>query len=254
MDDNRRKVLELLSEGKVSVDEAERLLSALKGTPRKEQVRVITDNISKGVSRVLESVPHMVGSVATAFHGGTKETINMEGKSKLLLKCVGVDAEISPSDNRLLYLESSTGVVKINQEDDSVQVKSIGTTIELKIPLIDECELKLMGGMLEGTIPARTMIISCKGGEVDLGLPDSESINIYGFGGNLALAIPPDGDFNIEAEFPGGNFSTDLPVKIQEETDCSYKGTLNEGGNHIIVNCRGANVKITALKPQKEEE
>ncbi|MBN2543899.1 hypothetical protein JXI42_13660 [bacterium] len=253
MDDSIRKVLEMLSEGKINAEEAERLINALKGPERKDYAKGFTDNISKGVASILESVPNFVEPFVDPINVGTMETIDMENKQGLEVKLIGGSLQFSQSDTGKLDAMSNTGIVRINEEGDLVSIKVVGTSMNLEVPKIKTLQTKIMGGNIEGSCPAEEIELVCKGGDIDLALPFCREIKFNGYGGNLSLRIPQDGDFDIQVKKWMGNFTTDLPLEVLEDTDNYYKAKLNKGGNLIEIECKAGNVFLSGIEPSDGE-
>jgi hypothetical protein len=243
MEEAIKKVLDLLEQGKISPEEAERLIRAIKeAEATKEQSKKETEKSERKaaglgiVSEVLDEVFTGVGetvktSIGSAleialthekFHSKTFENIK-----ELNIKVLGGDLEIEPSEDEKITA-SFEGKHRIDEDLLDLSIVKEGT---LKVPQNVKINLSVLGGdvIIKGFYPE--VNIDIKGGDVS-GKIDFERLTCKVMGG----------DVEIKTE--------KKPLKMQVKAlggDVELPSEMKKSGEYYIFgegNFREAEVKV----------
>jgi putative adhesin len=149
---------------------------------------------------------------------------------KVDVKTSGGGITIGPGSGELLAETSGGGIEIGNYAGDAV-VRTSGGGIKIN--------------RIEGSIDAST-----SGGPIfaALGAQPKKDCRLHTSGGGITVELDEALSFNIDAEASGGNVSTDLPVTVQGELrKGSLRGTLNGGGQALILRTSGGSVHLRKL-------
>ncbi|HEY6400427.1 MAG TPA: DUF4097 family beta strand repeat-containing protein [Blastocatellia bacterium] len=157
--------------------------------------------------------------------------INLAGcNGKVEVKTSGGGITIGPGSGELLAETSGGGIEIGNYAGDAI-VRTSGGGIKIN--------------RIEGSIDAST-----SGGPIfaALGAQPKKDCRLHTSGGGITVELDEALSFNIDAEASGGNVSADLPVTVQGELrKGSLRGTLNGGGQALILRTSGGSVRLRKL-------
>jgi hypothetical protein len=142
MDEERIRILKLLEEGKVTAQEAEKLLLALKGQPRVEMSRdEMRAKMRRFGLREMRRIPEMVGgAVSEAWEDGLtaavrKQRFEFESKGRLMVRNVSGDTEIEGGDrSTVLFAREDGGLWKANEREGMIMAKVLSGDLKVKVP------------------------------------------------------------------------------------------------------------------------
>jgi len=168
MSEERNRILRMLEEGKITADQAARLIEALGGPgrvqdegeeirfgrrgthrhflshvrpPRPPRVRVSMSE--------LDRIPDIVaGAVSSAMKSGVPNALKTDfpGKSNLFLKSVSGDVTVEAWDGDGLHVAGTGGIVKVREREDKVMIRSISGDWKVKAPKESRLELVSVSG------------------------------------------------------------------------------------------------------------
>jgi DUF4097 and DUF4098 domain-containing protein YvlB len=154
MSEERTRVLKLLEEGKITADEAARLIEALgTGGPDEKRERRPRHRTHRTFLRELDRIPDIVGdAVSSAFTGAFGRKPEGErhfpGKKALFVRSVSGDMCIRSWDEDKMVLEGSEGFVRTREQGDRLMLRSISGDLTVKVPTESRVELVSVSGDL----------------------------------------------------------------------------------------------------------
>ncbi|HOP32119.1 MAG TPA: hypothetical protein PKU94_01900 [Candidatus Hydrothermia bacterium] len=243
MEETIKKVLKLLEDGKISPQEAERLIKAIKeSTSGEEKPRKIQftheHKLGNVVSDVFTSVTEAVGeSIESAIHVAKThhlyENLQLKPVKTIRATVLGGDAEISShidplisanfwgnyneSENSVNFTIVSKGVIKVSRGSD-VEVSVLGGNVEINGDYGD-MNLRVKGGDIHLDVRFNKIYLNIMGGDVKFTTPRKPiRMNVKKIGGDIKL--PPEfvkieeglfvfgeGEYkNIDLKILGGDF------------------------------------------------
>ncbi len=224
MEEAIRKVLDLLEQGKISPEEAERLIRAIKEAQiRQEKIihgfsdkdqqktghKTVVGEIIEGVGSAIGSALDEVFESAFKFKEEieNEKEINLENFKKLEITVLGGDCSISQHNKENVWANFK-GTHKI--EGDLLHIK-VFSKANITIPNnLDKMFIKVMGGDLKFESKIPELYISIMGGEVS-GKIDFEKLKVKIMGGDLLLKTPKK-PIEINIKTFGGDYQ--LPSEI----------------------------------------
>lgn len=246
----RMKILKLLEEGKITAEEAARLLEAVAESEPKRR----RGFFKHGMEAFSDVMSDMIGMVfSTPFKDiAEREAKEYSGKKKIIFRGISGDIEISGTDNPSVIIKKD-GYARIFEEDDTLVIKGISGNLQMETPKTVDVEIKGVTGDLSlENISGRVIVNSVAGditgkamkgyfegefvsGDVELEYDAIDGIKIKSHSGDVILRI----DENIEAEVEvtsyHGDINCDLPLKEIIERDRYLKGILNAPKSRIEV-------------------
>ena len=204
MSAEQRKILEMLAEGQITADQAERLLRAV--DEGEGAIAAARDTISKLGDAVSEAVTDAVGVIEDHIEGGelvedAGEGFALAPSAQLNIKVRGSSVTVTQGpDGSLARVTSSNGLgVKVIRKEDSctVRVGRQSGNVDICIPPVHEVAVKVAGGetRMQGITAGRTHVTAHGG-------------NLYLSDCNTALdAKCMGGDATIGGRFTGLNLS-----------------------------------------------
>ena len=252
----RERVLKLLEDGKITADQATRLLEAL-GRARSEREesggwahhpphpprppRAVRVKMAE-----LDRIPDIIaGAVSSAMRSGfgPQGALKQEfpGKSSLFLKNVSGDVDVESWESDSISFASTGGITKVRERGENVMIRSISGDIRIKVPA--ECRLDLVS--VSGDIKVR----NCSG---SFGLKNvSGDVDLADFKGTVQATIVSgdldllrvSGDLTVESKSgdigfePAGEFegqliskSGDIELRLRPDADVVLDMECEERG------------------------
>ncbi len=250
MSEERERVLGMLEEGKITADQAARLLEALKsGRPHPAASR--SRHFHRRVARLsvseLDRIPDIVASAVSSAvksghwpRGGEIKT-EFPGKSSLYLKNVSGDIEVEAWDGDGIKLESVGRMTRIRERDERVMIRSISGDIQAKVPHEVRLELTSVSGDVEVAGTNGRLGLRSVSGDVDLTDLTGElkadivsgELKLVRFQGNLEVESKS-GDIELEpvGEFSGkvSSKSGDIELRLRPDADVVLDMECEEDG------------------------
>ncbi len=263
MSQEKMKVLELLQNGKISVDEAERLLKAIGETEEECYIshQVPIPNIKKIIRETLR-FPKGMGR-----HCGMQR-YDIENPKKVSIKTGTGNLELSSTNEDSVGIEVS-GMHTIHNVDDELSINIGYGDAEIELPHCPSIDLKigtgdveidsihadsisLMSGTgdVEGSIFCKSATIVIGSGDIDLSLKKYENARITVGAGDVNMDISGGGLLKISAH-------PDAHVDLPEESVIVEEKIVNnvlkltakikgDEGREITLTVGKGNITITA--------
>lgn len=245
MSEARLIILNMLSEKKISIEEAERLLKALETESKAKPFSNVFKEIGQSlqniprsdaaqvVSEAFEHVKNTVSSVGSILDGtdqdqqlqigpGTDLKVN-HGGGNLLLHTIEGEELILSGARRGCSMDSEQNSVTVNSGGGNlavgipanVQMLSINTgggNVSVRGLSVQQLHARSAGGNLSAEgMHAGEAKISSMGGHVSLKELQTNSLEARSIGGNVDVSIQPTKEGVIDLHSVGGNVDLKLP-------------------------------------------
>lgn len=249
MNEETMKILKMLEEGKIKADEAAKLIEAV--GHRRHFVTAfsppdkIGETVSEKVREAMHSVHDVLGDVGTKIKQVVvgESQIDAEAKSRIVIKILSGDVSIEPSDGKTI--EAEGGLMKKEETDDELILKSLSGDIKLRLPKIDKVSINVLSGDISGKIKAKDLKAKTLSGDIYLHLAEIENGEFKSKSGDIALALPVKGtNLSIEAEVKTGDIDCDLPLKNEEKGDGYLKGVLNSAKGKLVAKTLAGDIEL----------
>jgi DUF4097 and DUF4098 domain-containing protein YvlB len=170
---------------------------------------------------------HLSASVAGRTAGGSVTLRDIVGPIDAHTSGGSVDAENIHGPTRL---GTSGGGITIVDATGDLDLSTLGGSINLK--------------SADGKVTAAT-----SGGSVRAEVRVNRGIDLRSSGGPITLLIPEGVRASIDAHTSGGSVQSDLPVtRTEAELHSRLRGTLNGGGEPIVLDSSGGGIHIEQLR------
>jgi len=260
MDDELKRILKLLEEGKIKADEAEKLIEALeerKESKRKDKFGFV--NIGEIVTDALTSAFSIIPGVIVNSMKGIKH----------------VDEEYEWSEDKPLFLEITAGDLGIDVwQEEKIRIRGEGVFIlennlikfsagdfNLNLPKLNTVKMKVSAGDVKGKLVAKESEILIKMGDGDLYIESEKFRAEVNMGdldivfakapsqgelicntGDMSIVLPDDFDGKLVVKVTMGEAS------VERRPDMIVKGDTYIYGNgeksEIIIRCSMGNINI----------
>lgn len=249
----RLRILKLLEEGKITAEEAVRLLDALNGGESRKRHGPLH---AFSFWHTMENIPDMVSSaMQDAFkHVSVAEKLEYGKKSKIILKGVSGDIEIQGTDTDAITIDKE-GLAKVMENDDSLEVKTISGDMRITTPRSTQLEVRGVSGdiqlnglsgileiaSVDGDINGKDLCGSLKinivSGDIDVHYRKVDHIEIHEKTGDVVLRLAKDIAVEIEIQTgeDEGEIECEFDLNDKIEKDNYLKGSINKGGGKIHI-------------------
>jgi DUF4097 and DUF4098 domain-containing protein YvlB len=144
-----------------------------------------------------------------------------------------------------LDLHTSGGSIQINQGSGELAAKTAGGSITVrgfKGPLA----VRTSGGSVHIEEATGAVDASTSGGSVRASLTEMPAhVNLSTSGGGVAVALPPDASFELDAETSAGSVRTDFPVTVVGKLDDGrLKGKVGQGGSLVHLRTSAGSIEV----------
>ncbi len=168
MSEERNRILRMLEEGKITADQAAKLIEALGGSVRSPDEDEVIRIGRRGSHRrllghirpprppriraaELDAIPDIVASaVSSAMQSGfgphAKAKTDFPDKRSLFIKCVSGDVAVRGWDKDRIALTETGDMTRVRERDDRVMVRTISGDIEARVPREARVELTSVSG------------------------------------------------------------------------------------------------------------
>lgn len=242
--EERLKILTMLEEGKINVEEAATLLEALEPQSKKGRESPLSGVVSDAmdsVSSVLATIPPIVKAGLSVGVG--KKSVEASPKERVVIKSVGGNLALNLSKDRILG-EVETGVVRSSGSERELVLKAVGGDARFSVPRVKELRISSLGGDITGEIAARALSVSLMGGDVELSLRDLEDGVVKTTSGDIELAIAEDSNLFLDIQANSGDVICELPLSKKESGENFLRGSLKEPKGKLQVRTLAGDVRI----------
>jgi len=254
MSDERARILKLLEDGKITADQAARLIEAM-GSERADTEFCRPSHAPFGSRHVrfrsgmrdLDRIPDVVASaVASAmksgFEPGEDRTTDFPGKRHLLVKSVSGDLDVTGGDADRIGLSYSGGMVKVRSSGEQVVVRTMAGDVSATVPTDGRLELEVVSGDVCINAAGARIEVKTVSGDVDITKTAGDT-QVRTVSGDVGLnrvtgsveVETRSGDVELVAAGPvSGSLATtsgDISIALGSEADLLLELTSEEGGD-----------------------
>ncbi len=200
MNEEKMRILQMLSEGKISAEEAEELLEALEeskegqSSDQQEEKSKWTRPWGQERWAFKKKGPKWTGigkgipfASEGPFEGPTERTIEVPGETELQITTGGGDVKLSSTQKLALKLRAALHQCKINKGERRVEISAGGTDLELEVPpTISSLRLSVGGGDI--SVEGLSLSLKARAGGGDFrGVQLKGAIEVHATGGDVKL-------------------------------------------------------------------
>jgi DUF4097 and DUF4098 domain-containing protein YvlB len=255
MSNERDRILKLLEDGKITADQATRLIEAL-GSERADFDFCMpshgpfraTRHIRMRRPRPFDKIPDVVATaVASAMKNGFGEpgeerSDDFPGKRNLVVKSVSGDLDVTRREEGRIGLGYSGGMVKVRSRGDEVLVRTMAGDVSATVPADGHLELEVVSGDVSISEVGTRIEVKTVSGDVDISRTSgkmaaktvSGDVTLDQVAGSIEIETRS-GDVDLGATGPfSGSVSTisgDVSVELGKDTDLVVDMTIEEEGD-----------------------
>jgi DUF4097 and DUF4098 domain-containing protein YvlB len=276
MGEERERILRLLEDGKITADQAARLIEALGvrvPCPPPHAIRLRRH----GGFRELDRIPEVVASAMRSGleDDGEERTQEFAGKHDLSVKTVSGDVSVSGVAVERVAVSYSGGMVKLRSREAGVQVRSVSGDVKGTMPRAGMLEAETVSGDIEVEEAGDRFVLRSVSGDVTVQGAQGEAnvssvsgdIELAGFRGLLA-AETKSGDIDLAATgavsgrvaSKSGDIDVALPAGVDIELELEIEDWDEDSGeieveldspHETVKRCDGyAHLKLGAGGPK----
>ncbi|MCS7249521.1 MAG: DUF4097 domain-containing protein [candidate division WOR-3 bacterium] len=251
--DEKERILRLLEDGKISAEEAIRLLELL---TKKEKRASFFD--------IFEEIPEVINEIFIKIGDSLKshqETLFLSPRNKIIIENVGGDTQIFGKDISEIKIERR-GLAKINSEKDFLKISSLKGDMKIETNYDTEIEIstirgdfslfsikkkivfqtasgKIFGKDISGKIKGETI-----SGNMEFMIDDFSEIDLHTKSGDIFLELKEDTEAILEFYGNREKMICDFPLEVIEEREEYLKGIINKPKNLIKIRNELGRLKI----------
>ncbi len=246
----RMKILKMLEEGKISSDEAAKLLEAVGKGKGDDLSSRIVESVVHGISSIVGAIP---GTLNNAFSITVSEKKEMKVKKGdcFSLKSVGSAVTFDIVDGDTIIIKPSSGLVRTKKENATIDSKIVGGTMDVIYPESLAVCIKDAGGTIEGKGSA-TLSMKQVGGSARLSFDKIDDVSIDSKGGSLTLYLG-DCDVSFDISAPHGEITFDVSAEFSEKSKDCVKGTIKNGKGTLLIRSFSGDVSVLPLKRKEKK-
>jgi len=238
----------MLEEGKITVDEAARLLEALShGEPYRYGSRRFRRDIIDSISQFIESTISLIGDEIrghlSVYKVGGESEIDTPIKPKVKIKSMAGDVTIKEGmqpDRVKVYGYSIHKSVK----DDELVIESPGGDIEVELPPVHELYISAIHGSIEGVVSTEHIEVKTLSGDIELKLKHLVDGELETASGDIIVYVPKDANLIIDAETKSGDLTYDVVGECIEKDPGYLKLKLNRGEHTLKLHTASGDIEI----------
>jgi len=254
MSNERDRILKLLENGKITADQATRLIEALGSDratfdfrePPGVPFRSHRHFRMRG-PRPFDKIPDVVASaVASAMKNGFEEPgeeqcDDFPGKRNLVVKSVSGDLDVTRGEEERVALSYSSGMVKARSSGDQVLVRTMAGDVSATVPADSRLELEVVSGDVSISEVGSRIEVKTVSGDVDITQTSGDvqtktvsgDVSLDRVSGSLAIETRS-GDVDIVPSGPiSGRVLTiagDVTVALTRDADLVVEMDVEEDG------------------------
>ena len=258
MSNERDRILKLLEDGKITADQATRLIEAL-GTERVEGDFCMPPHPPFGPrhfrvrsgGRGLDRIPDVVASaVASAmkngFEPGEERSTDFPDKRHLLVKSVSGDLDVTRGEEGRIGLSYSGGMVKVRSSGEQVVVRTMAGDVSATVPADGRLELEVVSGDVSISEAGSRIEVKTVSGDVDITKTAGDA-QVKTVSGDVSLGHVS-GNFDVETRsgdvdlVAGGpvsgtlaTISGDIAIAIGSDADLVLELSSEDGDTQVDI-------------------
>lgn len=260
MSDEKKKILDMVAEGKITPEEAARLLEAI--SPSSERERDTGHRIWSS----LEGIPKIIkAALGNAFADSAEESHQFVGKKKIRFKGISGNLEIAGTKTSGIDVLKD-GFAKVRELEDTIVIKALSGNVKINTPKKTDLSIAGISGNIElldiegnlaiesvsGDITGKELSGSLHGeivsGNMDLDYKAVDKIVIRSKSGDVTLRLDEKVEAELEIESKSGTITCEFDLKGKEEDQGYLKGTINKPRGKIIIENKYGDVEIRKRK------
>jgi DUF4097 and DUF4098 domain-containing protein YvlB len=255
MGNERDRILKLLEDGKISADQATRLIEAL-GSDRAEPgfgryahgPFVPRRHFRMRSHREFERIPDIIATaVSSAMKSGFEESgeeqsEDFPGKRNLVVKSVSGDLEVIRGEEDRVGLSYSSGIVKVRSSGEQVIVRTMAGDVSARVPADGRLELEVVSGDVAISGSGSRIEVKTVSGDVAITQTTGDAqvktvsgdVRLDGVSGDLGVDTRS-GDVDLVPAGPvAGNLRTvsgDVTVALPKDADLILEMDVEKEGD-----------------------
>lgn len=255
MSNERDRILKLLEDGKITADQATRLIEAL-GSERADFDFCMpshgpfraTRHMRMRRPRPFDKIPDVVATaVASAMKNGFGEpgeerSDDFPGKRNLVVKSVSGDLDVTRGSEDRIGLGYSGGMVKVRSSGDQVLVRTMAGDVSATMPADGHLELEVVSGDVSISEVGTRIEVKTVSGDVDISQTSGKAavktvsgdVTIDRVAGSLEVQTRSgDVDLGPAGAISGSvlTVSGDVSVELGRDADLVVDMTVEEDGD-----------------------
>ncbi len=237
----RERILKLLEDGKITADEAAKLLEAL-GEPLRFAHPGNRPDFGERIARkVVKGLPEMIENSLRFMNpsNGEERELNFNPKDRFIVKAVSGDLNIKGDNESKIRVKLQNGF-KVNKTETEIALKTTSGDLDISLPKTQNLDIKAATGDISASNLDAELSFRCAAGDIKL-----EDIK-----GNIAVGLAS-GDLNatkISAEIKAALGFGDANIDFIE----CMGGKVEVGYGDITLNLpEDSNLELTLIKPEK---
>ncbi|MEO0086974.1 MAG: DUF4097 family beta strand repeat-containing protein [candidate division WOR-3 bacterium] len=251
--DERERILRLLEEGKITAEEAIRLLELLSKKEKRTSFFEIFEEIPEVISEIFIKIGD---SLKTHY-----ETLFLSPREKIIIESVSGDIEIFGKEISEIRIEK-TGFSKVNSEKEFLKISSLKGNLKIETNCQTEIKFSTISGRLaifsikkgidfqtfSGKVFGKNLSGKIKGetisGDIELIVDDFSQIELATKSGEILLELKENIEANLEFFGKREKLDCEFSIEIIEEKENYLKGVINKQGNLIKIRNEFGKTKI----------
>jgi DUF4097 and DUF4098 domain-containing protein YvlB len=248
---DKERILKMLEEGKITAEEAAKLLDALSQKKKVNSSTKLADSIMDSVSSIVTSIPEAVSGAFSVSVGEHKE-INVKKGDEFVLKSVGSSVKLDTNGKDEFSINPSSGLVKTKKEDSIISSKIIGGSAEILCPAYVNLTIKDAGGMVEGK-GTESLNLKQVGGSAKLIFKKIDNVDIDSKGGAVKIYVG-DCDFSFDILASHGKIDFNIPADFTENKKDKVKGKVKTGKGKLKIRVYSGSVTVLPIEKSRKEK
>ncbi len=254
MSNERDRILKLLEDGKITADQAARLIEAM-GSEKTDTEFCRPPHAPFGSRHIrfrsgmrdLDRIPDVVATaVASAmksgFEPGEERSTDFPGKRYLLVKSVSGDLDVTGGEAGRIGLSYSGGMVKVRSSGEQVVVRTMAGDVSATVPTDGRLELEVVSGDVSINEAGARIEVKTVSGDVDITKTAGDTqvrtvsgdVSLHRVTGSLGIETRS-GDVELDAAGPvSGSLATtsgDITVELRADADVLMELSCEEDGD-----------------------
>jgi len=291
MAEEKDRILKLLEEGKITADQAARLIEALGASRPESGFRAHGfRHRPHRFDRIPDIVAEAVSSALSFGAPGRAGRVQFPSGRGLLVKTVSGDIKITGSDQQGVMVESSDSLTRSRQEGDNVVVRGVSGAVVVTVPAAVRLELATVSGDI--TVAAAGMGVAARSVSGDVRVTQAQGpfvintvagdIDLVRCAGELEMKTKSGAAVLVPADHLSGRIETDsadvrlelgseadllldlgceeegeidlklsFPHEVVEQAEGRLKVKLGRGSRTLMVRTRRADIRVCDIKEAK---
>jgi len=254
MSNERDRILKLLEDGKITADQATRLIEAV-GSERTEMEfgrmphgpfgtrHLRLRNRMRDLDRIPDVVATAVASaMKSGFEPGEERSTDFPGKRHLLVKSVSGDLDVTRGEEGRVGVSYSGGMVKVRSSGEQVVVRTMAGDVSATVPADGRLELEVVSGDVSISEAGARIDVKTVSGDVEITKTAGDAqvktvsgdVNLDRVSGSFEVQTRA-GDVDLVAAGPvSGSISTksgDVTIALGSDADLVLELAIEEDGD-----------------------